>query len=183
MDQPRGDGSVGDGGTAKESVGKNITNEAMLSLLKQHITAANTDMKTEITDDFKQMLRPINDQIGINAAEINKNTRAISDIQISLARLHREREKADHPVRRGDNLQLTSLQSMDEDSKRDRYNISRRSVRVWPVDGTNDQEIGTNAELFLMDILLIPRDLIDEVRPFPFPHKKNNYPGPYKNKG
>ena len=150
---------------AQEKATRPITNEAMLMILKQHITSANADMKGEINGSIKQLLRPINEQIGINSAEISKNARAISDIQQSLKHIsnaHNGPSTSSRADVRNDD-QERRMGAWDETRKRENYDISRRSVRIWPVDGESEDELRTAAEVFLLDTLLVEKSTLEQM--------------------
>ena len=146
-------------------------------------------------DVFSEMIRGVvASQISEIVARIDENTKDIQDVQRTMDQLEKKYEVL-HGVfnhfksenmevirkteKRCEDLELVSKHvryqvsrsDTDNDTKRDLYDHSRRSLRVWPVTPTDKCNLKQATLRFLIEVLKLPEDFnaakISQVKAIP----------------
>ena len=128
---------------------------AMILDLKNHISAVNK----ESTSKWSHLVDQVN-------GKVEKNTADICEIKKSIERIERSQADLANEQARSSNHEQPTRPFTGQQAK---YDFARRSLRLWPVWGRDDQEIRRESLRFIRDKLLINTalltdDQVDRVR-------------------
>ena len=116
--------------------------------LKKHF-----DAKTEETQrDFRQYMRGIEEKV-------NENSTNIRNIQKAIERIERKSvSDAPRTPDRSRTAPTTQDLSVEVDDTRLRYMLSRRSIRLWPINGDNCDTMRKDTEKFIFTNLAVSKE-------------------------
>ena len=140
----------------------------LLGEIKALITNSNSELKKEIGVDLRRMVAPMNEQINNNHRTIAENTRAIGEIKVAIGRIEESITKKSQdmpktqrfPILRLNDLEAGGYTSPGERSAK--FNLSRRSLRLWPVCGS-EGELEQRTKDFLRNNLKMTADDVREL--------------------
>ena len=128
---------------------------ALIFDLKNHISNVNR----ESTSKWSELVNQVN-------GKVEKNTADISDSKKSIKRIERNQEEMANGISSsGDGATRMTRIFTGQTAKTD---FARRSLRLWPIHGQNDQDVRKEATRFLCEKLLIsaiacPEEQIERV--------------------
>ena len=121
-----------------------LSSEAMGSEKKK----VQPDFVTTLTDHFdkkvEEMKKDIRDELRPINEKIEKNSDAIKQINEAINRLENEKPAKENAYAAG------------QEVKEEKYWLSRRSARIWSIEGETEDELLKSCLQFLSNILLIP---------------------------
>ena len=128
--------------------------DAFLNRILEKMDGANKLLSEKLNENVRQLIHPFNLQISENCLAIGNNARAIEEIRLTIRGI---------TPSRGNSIPnaVATPDVSHKDQEQMNYEISRRSIRIWPVKGESDAEIKTNAEIFLLDVLLVARSDVE----------------------
>ena len=133
---------------------EDLRDERLVAMMKSHFDTSLNDMKRDIHNLYARVEN-----------KVAEHTVDIADIRGSIKRIERSmatginlQSLPEQPV-----LQEKRLNPREEytDEKRDSYTTSRRSLRLWPIPGTTDQELLDGTVKFILKTLEVPEEDFD----------------------
>ena len=125
-------------------------------------------ISTAIVNELKNHFDKKSDETQANFREymagvekkVDKNTENIREIKDAIVRLERGSTSSHASNGSFDNVMSEASSGYtsrpdDNSKKRSKYDFSRRSLRVWPVDGENDLDLMKSGLNFIYDVLLV----------------------------
>ena len=93
------------------------------------------------------------------------HTGEISDIHKAIAKIEREIKNPKEQLSVNETANVLSIQeSVNYDQRRERYCTSRRSLRLWPIPGVEQQEIREATIKFIFNVLAVDPEDFDAGR-------------------
>ena len=102
------------------------------------------DFRKYMETDIKPTLSNLKNDVELLADQVSLNKDDISDMRKYIRNLQKRE----------------SVQSSDHEKMR--YDFVRRSLRLWPVKGSDDESLWSNTGIFIHDTMGVPRDKMEE---------------------
>lgn len=135
--------------------------EEMSEDFKKFVEAVNTKLDNLGKLPTAEQFEAFGCKIEKNTEEIASNAKKISDQDSRISRLTQSVEKLEREnidMRRGLDGKIKTVveaRSGTQDATRDEYNIARKSLRFWPIDGKSEAEMLSAARKFIESALQV----------------------------
>ena len=138
-------------------------NKKCMEDIKNHFDSATSKLTNEVTKNFEGLIQSVRKEVSSNSASIHQ-------MRDELVQIDRGAKEAGRELEKKIDEQVTKLRKMitdrehtnygsDEPIKKEAvdYQMSRRSLRLWPIKGTTDEELKQGAIHFIRNKLEVPQ--------------------------
>ena len=136
--------------------------EDKVKMLMEQVKAKLDTMPTsEQFTSFGNAVKKNSELIAENSKRMDEHYEKFWKISDALERIEREQIDA----RRGLESRVKAVvESNAYDPTSDGYNVARRPIRLWPIEGKDEKELVDNAQAFLRDTLEMKKERTGKIR-------------------